>query len=97
MESQAGVVSPQGDEAGKQLGKSIGNEAQEVPKTGTSETGKEAGGDGKQNADELGSQKSPNERAEDYGEGATEGRRGTLEDAKGVLHHGLASSASGGK
>lgn len=97
LESQAGVVSPQGDEAGKQLHESIGNEAQEVPKPGTSETGKEAGGDGKQNADAVGNQKPPDQKAEGDGEGATEGRRGTLEDAKGVLHYGLASSASGNK
>ena len=97
LESQAGVVSPRGDEVGKQLAESVENEAQEVPKTGTSETGKEASGDGKQNADVVGSHNTLNEKVEDDGEGATEGRRGTLEDAKGVLHHGLASSASGGK
>ena len=97
LESQAGVVSPQGDEAVKQLDESVENEAQEVPKKGTSETGKEAGGDGKQNAGGVGSQNTPDEKIEDDGEGAIEGRRGTLEDAKGVLHHGLASSASGGK
>ena len=97
LESQAGVVSPRGDEVGKQLDQSVENEAQEVPKTGTSETGKEAGVDGKQNADGVENQNTPDEKVEDDGEGATEGRRGTLEDAKGVLHHGLASSASGGK
>ncbi len=97
LESQAGVVSPQSDEAGKQLGESVGNEAQEVPKTGTSETGKEAGVDGRQIAGGDGSQNTPDEKAAGEGEGATEGRRGTLEDAKGVLHHGLASSASGNK
>ena len=97
LESQAGVVSPQGHEAEKQLGESVGNEAQEVPKTGTSETDKEAGGDGKQNPDVVGSHNTADEKVEDDGEGATEGRRGTLEDAKGVLHHGFASSDSGNK
>ena len=96
MESQAGVVSPQGDESGKQLHDNVENEAQDVPKTGISETGKEAGGDGKQNMEGVGSQDTPDERVEgDREEGATEGRRGTLEDAKGVLHHGIASSGSG--
>ena len=96
MESQAGVVSPQGDESGKQLHDNVENEAQEVPKTGTSETGKEVGGIGKQNTEGVGSQDTPDEKVEgDREEGATEGRRGTLEDAKGVLHHGIASSGSG--
>ena len=94
LESQAGVVSPRGDEAGRQLHESVGNEAQEVPKIETNGTDMEAGGDVRQNADGVGSQTTPDEEVEEDGEGATEGRRGTLEDAKGVLHHGLASSAS---
>ena len=73
------------------------NEAQDVPIAGTSETGKEAGGDGKRNAEGVGSQNTSNGNVDGGGEGATEGRRGTLEDAKGVLHHGIVSSASGNK
>ena len=73
------------------------NEAQDVPIAGTSETGKGDGGDGKRNAEGVGSQETPGGNVEGEGEGATEGRRGTLEDSKGVLHHGIVSSASGNK
>ena len=97
LESQAGVVSPQGDDAGKQLHESAEDEAQDVPIVGTSETGKEVGGDGKLNAEGVGSQDIPDGNVDGNGEGATEGRRGTLEDAKGVLHHGIVSSSSGNK
>ena len=76
---------------------SVEDEAQGVPIVGTSETGKEVGGDGKLNAEGVGSQNTPDEKVEGDGEGATEGRRGTLEDAKGVLHHGIVSSGSGEK
>ena len=99
MESQAGVVSPHGDEAGKQLGESIQNETQEVPKTGTDERSKNtADEEGRHTADGVGSQNThtPDEKVKEdgEGEGATESRRRTLEDAKGVLHHGIASSSS---
>ena len=97
LESQAGVVSPQGDKVGKQLGESIGNKIQEVPQTGTDETGKHAADEeGRRTADGAGSQNTPYEKikAEDGEGGPTESRRRTLEDAKGVLHHGIASSSS---
>ena len=97
MESQAGVVSPQGDELGKQLHENVYNEAQEEPKPVKSQRGKEVGGVGKHFMEGAGSQDTPDERVERDREGATEGRRGTLEDAKGVLHHGITSSGSGNK
>ena len=76
---------------------SVDNEELDVPVAGTSETGKEVGGDGKRNGEGVGSQDIPdgNVEGDGAGEGATEGRRGTLEDAKGVLHHGIVSSGSG--
>ena len=100
LESQAGVVSPQGDKVGKQLGENIGNETQEMPKTGTNETSKHAAGEEERHtADGMGNQNTPNDEVKENGEGggATEGRRRTLEDAKGVLHHGIASSSVSGK
>ena len=98
LESQAGVVTPKGDEAGKQLGESIGNETEEVPKTGTGtdETTKDAADEeARHTTDGVGSQNTPNDKVSENGEGGpTESRRRTLEDAKGVLHHGIASSSS---
>ena len=78
---------------------SVDNEEQDVPVAGTGETGKEAGVGEKQIKEGVGSQDIPdgNVEREGEGEGATEGRRGTLEDAKGVLHHGIVSSFSGNK
>ena len=75
LESQAGVVSPQGDDAGKQLHESVENEAQDVQIAGTSETGKEAAGDGKVDAEGLGRENTLDGNVEGDGEGATEGRR----------------------
>ena len=101
LESQAGVVTPKGDEAGKQLGESTGNETQGVSKTETDEMSKEtADEEGRHTANGAGSQNihthTPDEtvKADGEGGGPTESRRRTLEDAKGVLHHGIASSSS---
>ena len=100
MESQAGVVSPREDEAGKQLGGGGNKEAQEGFKVVEKGAGEEieGAGAGSGNGERKGEPRDENNigvgEDVDKGEGATEGRRGTLEDAKGVLHHGVASSTS---
>ncbi len=103
LESQAGVVSPSGDEAGKQLGESGDKGAQQEPKVVEKGAGKEieGAGEGSGNGERKDGRRDEIDKGSgegvDKGEGATELRRGTLEDAKGVLHHGVAPSESGEK
>ena len=81
------------------MGESIGNEPQEAPKTETDEIRKDAADEeGRHTADgaERG-QNAPDEQVEENGGAPTAGRRRTLEDAKGVLHHGIASSSASRK
>lgn len=97
LESQAGVVSPKCDEEGKQLGESMDTKTEEAPKPAENGTGEQADEIVKQKDNEEWRQGPQDEKmrriGEDDGvEGTAEGRRGTLEDAKGVLHHGPVGS-----
>ena len=102
LESQAGVVSPKGDEEGKQLGESMDTKTEEAPKPAENGTGEQADEIVEQKDNEEWRQGPQDEKMkrigeDDGGEGAAEGRRETLEDAKGVLHHGPVGSVIGEK
>jgi len=90
LQSQAGVVTPKGNETGKQLGESATNKTDQIGQPLQDQNAKPsegiAGHDSEisKPAAELGKTTSmENDSAVPGGE-----RRGTLEDAKGVLHHG---------
>lgn len=101
LTSQAGVISPKGDETGKQFGDSLDNDNEHSidaqdnkDRQRTIEPVEDAHGEDADGVDHYDlSNKLPLE-GEDGNElannvvGPVEERRGTLADAKGVLHHG---------
>jgi len=93
LQSQAGVVTPKGDEKGRQLGESMENrteEGRQPIETRESEQAEEKEAIGKEQWRQASQEQKMRSIAGDDNEEVVEGRRGTLEDARGVLHHGLA-------
>jgi hypothetical protein len=84
------VVAPQGDEKGRQLGESMENRTTEGKQPAESDEEKEEVG--KEQWQQARQEQKIRDIAGDDDEEATKGRRGTLEDARGVLHHGPTGS-----
>ena len=109
LESQAGVVSPKGDEVGKELGGGMNYGAEEVPKLNPigNETSEHFEGTGPQKGKEEWRQQVQDEKIRRIGEDSdgyddgdkvvtkVEERRGIIEDVGGLLHHVLVGNASG--
>ena len=97
LESQPGIVLRKGDEVAKQLDKGADNEVKETPISaakgpGTDDEGKvEYSGNTERRGESEDEKKSPIGGVEENRGGNTKGRRGTVQDAKGLLHHGLVS------
>lgn len=92
LHSQAGVVTPKGNETSKQLGEEGSKKSEEIEPLAEQPSGAV-----KKNNTELGEQALQNgatKQTEDASPIHSEGRRGTLEDAKGVLHHGVNTASN---
>ena len=90
LQSQAGVVTPKGNEVGTQLGETVdsNHETKQPPekqKAGRSEKSMELGHDGQ----DAWAEDEKMRQIDGIAASRDEKRRGTLEDARGILHHGM--------
>lgn len=89
LQSQAGVVTPKGDEKGRQLGESMGNrsaEGRQPDKGENVEQTKSKEAVGQEEWRQAPQEKKMRDIAGDDQEENADDKRGTLEDTKGVLH-----------
>ncbi|KAL2044698.1 hypothetical protein N7G274_002472 [Stereocaulon virgatum] len=98
LQSQAGIVSPKVEEEVKHLGENTNTTTGEAPESSAESVSESV----PQSGNEEWRQRPQDEKMRRLGEdddgapGSVDGRRGTLEDAKGVLHYGFVDSRDKG-